>query len=58
MSEVVPGEWLVPVGDADALARKVVRALDQPVPSPPALPPQFTASAMATGVLAVYHSLV
>ena len=58
LSEVVPGEWLVPVGDADALARKVVRALDQPAPSPPALPPQFTASAMATGVLAVYRSLV
>jgi len=35
-----------------------VRALDQPVPCPPALPPQFTAAAMATGVLAVYHSLV
>ena len=58
LPEVVPGEWLVPVGDAEALARKVVQALDHPVPSSPTLPPQFTASAMAAGVLAVYRSLL
>ena len=58
LPEVVPGEWLVPVGDAEALARKVVQALDHPVPSPPTLPPQFTASGMAAGVLAVYRSLL
>ena len=58
LPEIVPGEWLVPVGDAEALARKVVQALDHLVPSPPTLPPQFTASAMAAGVLAVYRSLL
>src|SRR2546425_3182919 len=48
--EVVPARWLVPVGDADALARRVIEALDHPSPAP--LPEQFTASAMAAGVLA------
>jgi len=56
LPEMVPEAWLVPVGDADALARKVVHALDHPSPVP--LPPQFTASFMAAGVLAVYRSLV
>jgi L-malate glycosyltransferase len=56
LPEIVPEEWLVPVGDADALARKVVQALDHPATSP--LPPQYTASAMARGVLAVYRSLL
>src|SRR5438094_956645 len=56
LPEIVPGEWLVPVGDAEALARKVVRALDHP--SPFSLPLRFTARAMARGVVAVYRSLV
>jgi len=53
---VVPAEWLVPVGDDDALARKVVAALDHR--SAFSLPTRFTASAMAAGVLAVYKLLV
>lgn len=56
LPEMVPEPWLVPVGDAAGLARKVVHALDHP--SPVSLPPQFTASVMAAGVLAVYRSLV
>lgn len=56
LPEVVPSEWIVPVGDAAALARRVIQALDRPPHFP--LPAQFTASAMATGVLAVYRSLV
>ena len=56
LSEIVPPRWLVPVGDANALARRVVEALDHPAPVP--LPPQYTASAMAAGVLALYRSLV
>jgi len=56
LPEVVPPDWLVPVGDADALAPMVVRALDHPSPFP--LPQQFTVGAMARGVLAVYRSLV
>jgi len=56
LPEVVPAEWLVPVGDDETLARKVVAALDHPAVFP--LPPRFTASAMATGVLAVYKTLV
>ncbi|HEX9283775.1 MAG TPA: glycosyltransferase [Gemmatimonadales bacterium] len=56
LPEIVPAEWLVPVGDAQALARKVVAALDHPSPVP--LPPRFTAPAMAAGVLALYRSLV
>ena len=56
LSEIVPPRWLVPVGDADALARRVLEALDHPSSAP--LPPQYTASAMAAGVLALYRSLV
>ena len=56
LPEIVPAEWLVPVGDADALAGKVVQALARPSPFP--LPRQFTVGAMARGVLAVYRSLV
>jgi len=56
LSEIVPPRWLVPVGDAEALARRVIEALDHPSPVP--LPPQYTASAMAAGVLALYRSLV
>ena len=56
LPEMVPEPWLVPVGDADALARTVVEALDHPSPVP--LSSRFTASSMAAGVLAVYRSLV
>jgi glycosyltransferase involved in cell wall biosynthesis len=56
LPEMVPPERVVPVGDAEALARAVVRAVEHPAAVP--LPPQFTASAMAAGVLAVYRSLV
>ncbi len=56
LPEIVPEPWLVAVGDADALAATVVQALAHPSPFP--LPPQFTAAAMAHGVLAVYRSLV
>ena len=55
LSEIVPAEWLVGVGDAPALAQKVVRALERP--SPFSLPFQFTATAMAQGVLATYRAL-
>lgn len=55
LAEIVPAEWLVDVGDARALGEKVVRAVNHPSPFP--LPSQFTASAMAHGVLAVYRSL-
>jgi len=54
--EILPAAALVPVGDAAALARKVVGALERPSPVP--LPPQFTAAAMAQGVLALYRSLL
>jgi glycosyltransferase involved in cell wall biosynthesis len=54
--EILPADCLVRVGDAAALARKVVAALDHPASFP--FPPQFTARAMAEGVLAVYRSLV
>ena len=56
LPEIVPSRWLAPVGDADALARLVVDALEHPAPF--ALPPQCTAAAMSAGVLALYRSLV
>ena len=55
LPEMLPPEALVPVGDAAALAQKVVAALDHRTAAP--FPPQFTAAAMAAGVLAVYRSL-
>jgi glycosyltransferase involved in cell wall biosynthesis len=55
LPEIVPRDWVVSVGDAAALAETVVRALEHPSPFP--LPPQYTAAAMAHGVLAVYRSL-
>jgi glycosyltransferase involved in cell wall biosynthesis len=55
LPEIVPADWLVAVGDAAALAEKVVLALHHPSPFP--LPPRCTASAMAHGVLTVYRSL-
>jgi L-malate glycosyltransferase len=56
LPEIVPPEWLSPIGDAEALARNVVRALEH-VPAP-SLPPRYTAAAMAAGVVALYRSLV
>jgi glycosyltransferase involved in cell wall biosynthesis len=56
LAELVPEAWLVTVGDGDGLARKVVQALDHPERTP--LPAQYTAAAMAAGVLAVYRSLI
>jgi L-malate glycosyltransferase len=55
--EILPAEALVPVGDAEALARKVVAALTHPA-SRIRLLERFTARAMAQGVLAVYRSLL
>jgi len=54
--EILPAEALVPVDGAEALAQKVVDTLDHPRPLP--FPPQFSAKAMAHGVLAVYRALV
>ena len=56
--EILPAEVLVPVGAADALARKVVDTLRSPHPAPLPFPPRFTASAMAHGVLDVYRALL
>lgn len=55
LPEIVPPEWLVPVGDAAALAHKVVAALGHHAPVP--FPQQCTAAAMAQAVLACYRSL-
>lgn len=55
LPELVPEPWLVPVGDAEALARAVARALAHPPRV--ALPARYTAAAMADGVMAVYRSL-
>jgi glycosyltransferase involved in cell wall biosynthesis len=55
LPEVVPAPWLAPVGNADALADKVLQALDRPQPT--ALPDQFTAKSMADAVLAQYRLL-
>ena len=56
LPEMVPEEWLVPVGDPKALARKVLAALDHPSRMP--LPAQFTAALMARRVSALYRSLI
>jgi L-malate glycosyltransferase len=54
--EILPADALVPIGDAAALAQKVVAALTKPVLIP--FPARFTARAMAHGVLAVYQALL
>ncbi|PYP38243.1 MAG: hypothetical protein DMD48_10030 [Gemmatimonadetes bacterium] len=54
--EILPAEVLVPVGAAEAMAQRIVKMLERPLPLP--LPPRFAASAMAQGVLDVYRSLV
>ena len=55
LPEVVPAEWLVPVGDAEALGAKVIQALEHVSRVP--FPERFTARAMAESVLALYRSL-
>ncbi len=57
LPEIVPAEWLVPIGDSAALGATVVRALRPPLPSPVPFPPFLTARAMAQSVLACYRSL-
>lgn len=54
--EVLPDDCLVPVGDADALARTVVRALGAPQVIP--LPPRFTVTSLAREFLALYTTLL
>lgn len=55
LPEVVPAQWLVPVGDAATLARKVMQALRDRSPVP--LPPQCSAHVMAQAVVACYRRL-
>jgi glycosyltransferase involved in cell wall biosynthesis len=55
LSELLPPEALVPIGDAAALGRKVVATLQHPTPA--ALPPQCTAHSMARRTVALYRSL-
>ncbi len=54
--ELLPAESLVPIQDAESLARKVVAALDSPSPVP--LPSSLTARSMAQATLALYQALV
>lgn len=54
--EVLPAPCLAPIGDARALAERVVGALWRPSPFP--LPSRFTARSMAQATLALYRSLV
>ncbi|PYO38603.1 MAG: hypothetical protein DMD29_12585 [Gemmatimonadetes bacterium] len=55
LPEVVPAEWLVPVGDAAALGARVIQALQHVSRVP--FPERFTARAMAESILALYRSL-
>ncbi|HZH41236.1 MAG TPA: glycosyltransferase [Gemmatimonadales bacterium] len=55
LPEIVPPEWLVPVGDAETLAAKTLQALEHPTPIP--LAARFTAKAMAEATLAQYRTL-
>ena len=55
LPEIVPPEWLVPVGDAEALATKALLALERAPRT--SLPPRFTAKAMAEATLAQYRTL-
>ena len=54
--EMLPPDALVPVGNAEALARKVAQVLAQPVVIP--FPERFSARAMAAGILALYRAVV
>lgn len=54
--DVVPADWRVPVGDAAALARRVVAAVvERPTVT---LPDRFTARTMAEDILVLYRSLL
>jgi len=55
LPEIVPSEWLAPVGDAEVLAAKTIQALNHPVRVP--LDPRFTAKSMAEATLAQYRLL-
>ena len=55
LPEIVPAEWLAPVGDAGALASKTLLALDHPARLP--LDDRFTAKSMAEATLAQYRVL-
>jgi glycosyltransferase involved in cell wall biosynthesis len=55
--ELLPPDWLVPVGDAAALATKVAAVIAHP-PAPLGLPPRLTAAAMAHATLSLYQALV
>ncbi|HEX4632798.1 MAG TPA: glycosyltransferase [Gemmatimonadales bacterium] len=55
LPEIVPAEWLAPVGDAEALAAKTVQALEHPPQV--TLPVRSTAKFMAEAVLAQYRLL-
>ncbi len=54
--EILAPAALVPIGDAAALARRVVATLRSPAPT--SLPDRFTAKSMAQATLALYRSLV
>lgn len=54
--DVVPDAWRAPVGDAEALARRVVAAVtERPAAT---LPDRFTARTMAETVVALYNRLL
>jgi glycosyltransferase involved in cell wall biosynthesis len=55
LPEVVSAEWLVPVGDAEALAAKTLVALEQRPRT--SLPTRFTAKSMTEATLAQYRLL-
>jgi len=55
LPDILPPAALVPVGDPEALARKVLESLSRPAVQP--FPPRCTAAAMAAAVLARYRAL-
>lgn len=55
LPDILPDAALVPVGDAESLARKVLDTLAQPPAQ--SFPPHCTAAAMAAAVLARYRAL-
>lgn len=55
LPEIVPPEYVVPVGDAAALAHRLGEVLAHPRPT--SLPQRYTATAMAVGVLAAYRAV-
>lgn len=55
LPDILPPAALVPVGDPEALAHKVLETLSRPAVQP--FPPHCTATAMAASVLARYRAL-